>query len=75
MNDFSKDFFLLEIEAHGNLGVLQIIVAAARVRLISEESRRGDKIASSVASAKNGALLPLVSYVAKEFPDHSALLL
>jgi hypothetical protein len=37
VRDVAKDFLLLDIKAQGNLGMLQIVVAAARVGLVGAE--------------------------------------
>ncbi len=75
MRDLAKNFFLLEIEAQGNLRMLQIIIAAARVRFIGAELLRTDKTYQQRSEHDNRRATTLLLDIAKLFPDHSALLL
>src|SRR5882762_1001677 len=73
--DFAENFFLVDVEAQGNLRMLQIIVAAARVRLIGPELRRGDEDRQQLRERKKRRTTAMAVGVAMGFPDHSALLL
>jgi len=55
--------------------MLQIIVAAARVRLIGPELRRGDEDRQQLRERKKRRTTAMAVGVAMGFPDHSALLL
>ncbi len=75
MRDFTEDFSLLEVEAQGNFGVLQIIVAAPRVGLIREQLRCGDEDRQQRRERKKRETTTKVTGDAEAFLGHSALLL
>src|SRR6266403_358630 len=74
VRDVAKNFFLFDIEAQGNLGMLQIVVAAAREGFVGAElqsddenrRQRGERDISQTTAAEDGA---------RGFTDHSAALL
>jgi hypothetical protein len=41
MSDIAENFLLFQVKAEGHPGVLQIVVAAARVRLVGAQVDRG----------------------------------
>jgi hypothetical protein len=55
--------------------MLQIVIAAARVRLIGEEPWRGNENRQHCRERKKRRATATTIGVAKEFPDHFALLL
>ncbi len=75
VRDLANNFFLVEVEAQGDLRMLQIIVAAACVRLIGRELRRGDENRQQRCERKKRRATAMVIGVAKRFADHSTLLL
>src|SRR5207249_8291949 len=58
VRNFTEDSLLVKVEPQGDLGMLQIIVAAARVRLIGAELRRGDENRQQRRERKKRRRLP-----------------
>ena len=75
MRDIAENLFLIEIKAQRNLRMLQIIIAAARVRLIRGKLRRGDKNRQHCRKRKKYQATAMVIGLAKELRDHFVLLL
>jgi hypothetical protein len=73
MSDVTDNFFLLEIEPERDSGMLQIVVAAARVGLIGAELRSGNEDGEEYCERKKHNTPAICK--AKKLSNHSALLL
>src|SRR5712664_1656979 len=69
VRDVAKNFFLFDIEAQGNLGMLQIVVAAARVGFVGAESQSNDEN-SQQRGEREKSRTPATEDGARRITDH-----